>query len=328
MQALIGFFESFLKDKDTGTPTSNGNSGSNTGGGSGGGSPGTLRNLMDSDTEENIKKYLPRVYAMLVFLGIAGLSFIGWIVCIICCCADCCWCPCCKKVSCKIPFFIFTYIFYGLVVAVCLYGVTQASKVFVGIADTECSLLQFFDVILYGEQKDPSQPRWIGIENVTFLLDELNTTLTDMKNDDLLVYLNDYMEEINVQRDNFKSELRTVHKKFYKPESDEPLDDFCVEFESGSDKMQASYFLTRFHSNPAWYLDPVNVLCYRLAVFVLPGSITKEQTTGLPEEKLTVRLTDGSVYRIDSILQNGDILFDLNDFSKLVGGLFCEISMA
>ena len=73
MQALIGFFESFLKDKDTGTPTSNGNSGSNTGGGSGGGSPGTLRNLMDSDTEENIKKYLPRVYAMLVFLGIAGM---------------------------------------------------------------------------------------------------------------------------------------------------------------------------------------------------------------------------------------------------------------
>lgn len=234
MQALIGFFESFLKDKDTETATSNGNSGSNTGSGSGGstggGASGTLRNLMDSDTEENIKKYLPRVYAMLVFLGIAGLSFIGWIVCIICCCADCCWCPCCKKVSCKIPFFIFTYIFYGLVVAVCLYGVTQASKVFVGIADTECSLLQFFDVILYGEQKDPSQPRWIGIENVTFLLDELNTTLTDMKNDDLLVYLDDYMEEINVQRDNFKSELRTVHKKFYKPESNDPLDDFCVEF--------------------------------------------------------------------------------------------------
>lgn len=133
---------------------------------------------------------------------------------------------------------------------------------------------------------------------------------------------------MDVLKNEYKDSSTFFEDKDGKSETKTYPDDFCVEFESGSDKMQASYFLTRYHSNPAWYLDPVNVLCYRLAVFVLPGSITKEQTTGLPEEKLTVRLTDGSVYRIDSILQNGDILFDLNDFSKLVGGLFCEISMA
>lgn len=105
-------------------------------------------------------------------------------------------------------------------------------------------------------------------------------------------------------------------------------DDFCVEFESSSDEVQASYFLTRYHSNPAWYLDPVNVLCYRFAVFVLPGSITKDDVSGLPEDKLTIRKADGTVYRIDALLQNGDILFDIAEFAKLAGGLFCEISMA
>ena len=105
-------------------------------------------------------------------------------------------------------------------------------------------------------------------------------------------------------------------------------DDFCVEFESRSDEVQASYFLTRYHSNPAWNLDPVNVLCYRFAVFVLPGSITKEDVSGLPKDKLTIRKADGSVYRIDALLQNGDILFDIAEFAELVGGLFCEISMA
>ena len=130
--------------------------------------------------------------------------------------------------------------------------------------------------------------------------------------------------------------LKTEYKEsstFFEDEDckGEPItypDDFCVEFESSSDEVQASYFITRYHSNPAWNLDPVNVLCYRFAVFVLPGSITKEDVSGLPEDKLTTRKADGSVYRIDALLQNGDILFDIAEFAELVGGLFCEISMA
>jgi hypothetical protein len=130
--------------------------------------------------------------------------------------------------------------------------------------------------------------------------------------------------------------LKTEYKEsstFFNDEDckGEPItypDDFCVEFESSSDEVQASYFLTRYHSNPAWNLDPVNVLCYRFAVFVLPGSITKEDVSGLPENKLTIRKADGTVYRIDALLQNGDILFDIAEFAKLAGGLFCEISMA
>lgn len=79
-----------------------------------------LRNLLEEEDKENIKTYSSRVLPMIIFLAIGVLSIIGYIVCWISCCCDCCWCCCCKKVKCEIPCFIFTYIFYALVVAVSL----------------------------------------------------------------------------------------------------------------------------------------------------------------------------------------------------------------
>ena len=110
---------------------------------SGGGRRRNLRNLLDKDTEENIKKYGHRILALIVFLAFSILSFFGWIICCFCNCCNCCCCCCCKKPGCKVPFFVFTYIFYALVVAVCIYGLTQTNKIFTGLSNTECSFLKF-----------------------------------------------------------------------------------------------------------------------------------------------------------------------------------------
>ena len=105
-------------------------------------------------------------------------------------------------------------------------------------------------------------------------------------------------------------------------------DDFCAEFEARSEEIQASYFLTRFHSNPYWSFDPVCMLCYRFAIFILPGSVSKEDYEKLSDDKRTIKYEDGSAYRIDSILQNGDILSDISVFEDLFVSLVNEISMA
>ena len=142
MKALRGLAKSLLPNKKSNTNANPNNV--------------NLRNLDEGDSDsDNIIQYgLERVLAMVIFLGIGILSIFGWIVCCFCNCYDCCCCCCCKKKTCKILCFIFSYLFYGLVVAVCLYGLTQSNKIFTGLANTECSLLQFFYQILYGEERE------------------------------------------------------------------------------------------------------------------------------------------------------------------------------
>ena len=216
MKALIDLFKSFVEDDEDGDNNDR------------------LRNLLDKETEDSIKDYGYRILPMLIFLCVSVLSIIGWIVCCFTCCFNCCCCCCCKgSTFCKIFWFIFSFLFYALVVAVCIYGLTQTSKIFTGIADTECSLLQFFDVILFGEKKQTT-PKWIGVENVNILLNRMHTQLDNMANADLLGNLDLLMEEIDFQKGLFKSELESSYQKFYDPDSPTTyLSQYTQEYSSG-----------------------------------------------------------------------------------------------
>ena len=217
MQALINTFKSLVDDDSSGTDN---------------GDRRNLRNLLNDDGKENITKYLSsRILPMLIFLGISALSIIGWIICCFCCCCNCCCCCCCKKPGCKVPCLIFSYVFYALVVACSIYGLTQATKIFVGLADAECSLLQFFDQIIYGENKDDNSPKWIGIEEVSQLLDDLEFQINDMKQYNMMDQLDSLKGEVDFERNNFKSLLNDAYKKFYKSETPLiPIDKYCVEY--------------------------------------------------------------------------------------------------
>ena len=138
----------------------------------------------ESSDKENLITYGKRILPMLVFLVIGILSIFGWFICCFCNCCNCCCCCCCKKPGCKIPCFIFTFIFFALVVAVCIYGLAQSNKIFTGIANTECSILKLIEQVVDGEIKETS-PRWIGVKGINELLLNMRNEINNLKEDAL-----------------------------------------------------------------------------------------------------------------------------------------------
>ena len=272
VKALIGVLEGFIKDEDSSQnpntiPNNNdNNSGNDDNGGNNDGNPEDRERLrllsLDEEGKENIKIYVDRILPMAVFLGIGILCIIGWLVCCFASCCNCCCCCCFRKEGCKIPCFIFTYIFYALVITVCIYGLTQTNKIFTGIANTECSFMKFFDDILDGEEKEET-PKWIGINGVSNMLNSLYDTIEDMENSDLNANLESKIRDIDEERSNFMPELKSTYKNYYTDRNDgidgvDPNVGYYVEYNNnayikGSDS-------TTIYYNGKYMLDIFNLL--------------------------------------------------------------------
>ena len=183
--------------------------------GDGGNTGSGLSNLisLDGDTKNNLITYGKSMLPVLIALVLSILCIFGWIICCFCNCCNCCCCCCCKKPGCKIPCFLFTYVFYALVVAVCIYGLTQTNKIFVGLANTECSLLRFFDEILFGEMKTTT-PRWAGIEGINSILSELKDVISNMGRSTYQT-LESGMENIADEEEAFELNLKNAGTEFY-----------------------------------------------------------------------------------------------------------------
>ena len=172
------------------------------------------RNLLEIDSiKDDATAYIMHMLPIFIFLVIGILTLPAWPVCCFCCCCNCCCCCCCKKPGCKIPCFIFTYIFYALSVAICIYGLTQSNSVFVGIADTECSMLKFFDQIIEGEIKE-ELPRWAGIDGINEIMQDINNQIEDLKKG-TLHSLNNQVEEIDDKKTKFREQMEKSGKEFY-----------------------------------------------------------------------------------------------------------------
>lgn len=104
--------------------------------------------------------------------------------------------------------------------------------------------------------------------------------------------------------------------------------DFTAEFAAVSDTINAQYFLTRYHSNTLWNLNPVCIFCFRISVFILPGNVTLQDAVGLSEDKLTINYKNGDKYVIDSIHFNSDICADLTGFKELIGLHYYDVTLA
>ena len=206
MKNLIEIVKGLANDKTTST-------------GDGNSDGRRLRNLASVDKDKLID-YLMRTLPFLIFLVFGILSIFGWIICGICCCCDCCCCCCCKKESCKVPCFIFTYVFYALVVAVCVYGLTQSKKIFVGLANTECSILKFFGEVLHGEIKTET-PRWAGIDPINTLLGRLKNNIIDLENNNALTRISNGIHYIGVEKNQFHNNMKAAGESFFiAPDSD------------------------------------------------------------------------------------------------------------
>jgi len=60
---------------------------------------------------------------------------------------------------------------YALVLGISVYGLSQSNSIFVGLADTECSILKFIGEVLDGETKE-TKPKWAGINGIKGLFQE------------------------------------------------------------------------------------------------------------------------------------------------------------
>ena len=272
VKALIGVLEGFIKDEDSSEnpntiPNNNDNNSGNDGnGGNDDGNPEDRERLrllsLDEEGKENIKIYVDRILPMAVFLGIGILCIIGWLVCCFASCCNCCCCCCFRKEGCKIPCFIFTYIFYALVIVVCIYGLTQTNKIFTGIANTECSFMKFFDDILDGEEKEET-PKWIGINGVSNMLNSLYDTVEDMENSDLNANLESKIRDIDEERSNFMPELKSTYKNYYTDRNDgidgvDPNVGYYVEYNNNAYIKESDS--TTINYNGKYMLDIFNLL--------------------------------------------------------------------
>ena len=137
---------------------------------------------------KNLFKYAYHILPLLVVFGIGVLSLVGWLIC---CCCTCYKCKCCvcKKPKCKTPSTVLAIIFYAIVALISFYALTEQSKIFSGLADTECSVLKFTDEVLYGENiKYP--PYWAGIDKIDGLLNEIKEKTMELNNPEILTQLN------------------------------------------------------------------------------------------------------------------------------------------
>ena len=109
--------------------------------------------------------------------------------------------------------------------------------------------------------------------------------------------------------------------------TEEDMNDITFTFSMVSEKIQAQYFVTRFHSNPNWDLNPVCIFGFRIAAFILPGTADISEET--PPDKMIARsLIDGLKYKIDSIHFNSDICSDMDEIKNLLEGHFYDVDRA
>ena len=178
------------------------------------GDSGRLRNLQSFDAvQDDLVTYVKHLLPILAFFVIAILAIPGWIICCFCCCCNCCCCCCCKKPGCKLPCFIFTNVFYALVVAVCIYGLSQSNNIFKGMASTECSILKFFDQFLDGETKT-ELPRWAGITEINNILNDLDYQIHYIDSNSRST-ISGASSAISGGKSTFLGHMKTAGEKFY-----------------------------------------------------------------------------------------------------------------
>ena len=169
-----------------------------------------LINLVASqgDTNENVKEYVMHLIPVLVILVLAILSIPGWIILCSCSCCNCCCCCCCKRKMCKIPFFIITAVCYAFVLGTSVYGLSQSNSIFVGLADTECSILKFVDQVLSGEGENAPKPYWAGIDTIQTILRKTKANINSVKSS-YSSSLNTAKSNIQTAKTSFENQLTT-----------------------------------------------------------------------------------------------------------------------
>ncbi len=124
-----------------------------------------------------------------------------------------------------------------------------------------------------------------------------------------------YLRPVDIRHFNINSRiLKLLERTSYKFDNDAMIAEYVAE----SDKIQAQYFVTKFHSNRSWDKDPVCIHVYRISAFLLPGIVPYGEVNELSKAKTAIHINDGTRYMVDSLHFNNDICFDLCEFKELI----------
>ena len=171
----------------------------------------------DIESSTNIKDdiitYSKHVIPILIFLVIGVLTIPFWLVCLICCCCNCCCCCCCKKPECKFRCFIITFVLYMISIAACIYGFIKSDSIVIGISNTECSILKFYEQILEGETKQ-TLPKWAGIKKISQILMNIKDEIKDLRKNELNE-LNQELDNIRNKKISFKNKMKESGNAFF-----------------------------------------------------------------------------------------------------------------
>ena len=100
---------------------------------------------------------------------------------------------------------------YAIVVAVSIYGLSQSNSIFVGLADTECSLLRFLGEIIDGETKSTT-PKWGGIEKIKSLLQDTVKNIGEIDSS-AMNSLSSTKTQVNDQKGRFETKLKNLSNR-------------------------------------------------------------------------------------------------------------------
>ena len=186
-------------------------------------------NEYENSDNSDIIKYLKHILPFVIFFFISFICIIGWLSCCICTCCNCCCCCCCKKVKCITPCLIFNFIFYIIIISICIYGLAKSKTIFTGVADAHCSFLKLFNNIINGEAKE-TKPKWIGTEKIINNLLDLKNNFENEKIYKHLDSFDSYFDAIEKAKYSFNSKLKDSCKKFYKEDGINLLEGYFIEY--------------------------------------------------------------------------------------------------
>ena len=302
------------------------------------------RNLGDgeNDKEENeISKddiiiYGKHILPALLFLIISILCIPGWILC--CCfyCYNCCCCCCCKKLGCKIPCFIITYILYALVMVVCIYGLSQSNHIFIGLADTECSILRFLNEVFEGESKE-SLPKWGGINGIKDILNGLSSEINSMGSDTANQLNNEY-DKINNEENGKKVLFLNKLKEYgdYLNNHNNYLDEYIKEYPEGNNLYVKGSYVLDLIKKFGIYKEDENV-GYPDDSYINAWVKEYKYVSKIADEQMNSArkgfddILDEKIDSVNSALNEGvkaidEIDYSFDDIKSLIGDIIIEYS--
>ena len=163
----------------------------------------------EGDSEQNFNTYMGHHLPVILFFTIAIAAIPCWIIWCGCCCYNCYCCFCCKKPNCRILFFILSTLMNLGVIIICILGLIKTDKIFIGLTNTECSILRFISEMLDGETKN-ELPKWGGVASILGMFNNTIYRIEQMSRDSIKDETEIKMNAYNSAKNSFINQLKTA----------------------------------------------------------------------------------------------------------------------